>query len=50
MPETIAPVLQVNNLTNEPYTEYSSPDQSVSNRTKLDENGRTMLFGVSYKF
>jgi iron complex outermembrane recepter protein len=43
-------LVQVNNLTNEPYTEYSAPGQDVSSRTKLDENGRTVLFGVSYKF
>jgi iron complex outermembrane receptor protein len=40
-------LVQVNNATNEPYREY---DTSSGNDTKLDENGRTILFGVSYKF
>ncbi len=40
-------LLQVNNATNEPYREY---DTGSGNDTKLDENGRTILFGVSYKF
>ena len=40
-------LLQVNNATNEPYREYS-PSSNAD--TKLDENGRTVLFGVSYKF
>ena len=40
-------LLQVNNATNEPYREYNS---ATNTDTKLDENGRTILFGVSYKF
>jgi len=40
-------LLQVNNATNEPYREF---DGASGNDTKLDENGRTILFGVSYKF
>jgi iron complex outermembrane receptor protein len=40
-------LVQVNNATNEPYREY---DTGSGNDTKLDENGRTILFGVSYKF
>jgi len=37
----------VNNATNEPYREY---DTGSGRDTKLDESGRTILFGVSYKF
>lgn len=40
-------LLQVNNVNNEPYREY---DGSSASDTKLDEYGRTILFGVSYKF
>ena len=40
-------LLQVNNATNEPYREY---EFGSGNDSKLDENGRTVLFGVSYKF
>jgi iron complex outermembrane receptor protein len=40
-------LLQVNNAGNEPYREY---DLNSGNDTKLDEYGRTILFGVSYKF
>jgi len=40
-------LLQVNNVTNEPYREY---DGGTGRDTKLDEYGRTILFGVSYKF
>ena len=40
-------LLQVNNATNEPYREY---DTGSGRDTKLDESGRTILFGVSYKF
>ena len=40
-------LLQVNNVGNEPYREY---DAGSGRDTKLDEYGRTMLFGVSYKF
>lgn len=40
-------LLQVNNLNNEPYIEF---DGGSGRDTKLDEYGRTMLFGVSYKF
>ena len=40
-------LLQVNNATNEPYREYNN---ATNTDTKLDENGRTILFGVSYKF
>jgi iron complex outermembrane recepter protein len=40
-------LLQVNNLDNEPYREY---DAGSGRDTKLDEYGRTILFGVSYKF
>jgi iron complex outermembrane receptor protein len=40
-------LLQVNNLNNEPYVEY---DGGTGRDTKKDEYGRTMLFGVSYKF
>ena len=40
-------LLQVNNANNEPYREY---DGGTGRDTKLDENGRTILFGVSYKF
>jgi iron complex outermembrane receptor protein len=40
-------LLQVNNANNEPYREY---DGTSASDTKLDEYGRTILFGVSYKF
>ena len=40
-------LLQVNNAGNEPYREYSN---STGLDNKLDENGRTILFGVSFKF
>jgi iron complex outermembrane recepter protein len=40
-------LLQVNNANNEPYREF---DISSGRDTKLDEYGRTILFGVSYKF
>ena len=40
-------LVQVNNATNEPYREYNN---GTGLDTKLDENGRTILFGVSYKF
>ncbi len=40
-------LLQMNNLNNEPYVEY---DAGTGRDTKLDEYGRTVLFGVSYKF
>ena len=40
-------LVQVNNATNEPYREYNNTNNLD---TKLDENGRTILFGVSYKF
>ena len=40
-------LLQINNASNEPYREY---DSGSNLDTKLDEYGRTMLFGVSYKF
>ncbi len=40
-------LVQVNNLNNEPYVEYN-PATNLDNKT--DEYGRTMLFGVSYKF
>jgi iron complex outermembrane recepter protein len=40
-------LLQVNNAGNEPYREYNN---STNLDTKLDEYGRTILFGVSYKF
>ena len=39
-------LLQVNNVTNEPYRELDSN----GTQTKLDTYGRTMLFGASYKF
>ena len=39
-------LLQVNNVTNEPYRELDATDS----QTKLDTYGRTMLFGVTYKF
>jgi iron complex outermembrane receptor protein len=39
-------LLQVNNVGNEPYRELDA----AGAQTKLDENGRTMLFGVTYKF
>ncbi|NJN00941.1 MAG: hypothetical protein HC793_05230 [Aquincola sp.] len=40
-------LLQINNANNEPYREY---DSGSNLDTKLDEFGRTILFGVSYKF
>ncbi len=40
-------LLQVNNATNEPYREY---DFSSGRDTKTDTYGRTLLFGVTYKF
>ena len=40
-------LVQVNNAQNEPYREYNA---STGVDTKLDEYGRTLLFGVSYKF
>jgi iron complex outermembrane recepter protein len=40
-------LVQVNNATNEPYREF---DISSGRDSKLDEYGRTILFGVSYKF
>jgi iron complex outermembrane recepter protein len=40
-------LLQVNNANNEPYVEYNN---TTGSDTKLDEYGRTILFGVSYKF
>ena len=40
-------LVQVNNATNEPYREYNTTSNLD---TKLDEYGRTLLFGVSYKF
>jgi len=40
-------LLQINNASNEPYREYNN---TSGLDTKLDEYGRTMLFGVSYKF
>lgn len=40
-------LLQINNATNEPYREYNLGSNLD---TKLDEYGRTVLFGVSYKF
>lgn len=40
-------LLQVNNLNNEPYREF---DGGTGRDTKLDEYGRTILFGVNYKF
>lgn len=39
-------LLQVNNVTNEPYRELDAN----GSETKLDTYGRTMLFGVTYKF
>jgi iron complex outermembrane recepter protein len=39
-------LLQVNNVTNEPYRELDN----AGNQTKLDTYGRTYLFGVTYKF
>jgi iron complex outermembrane recepter protein len=39
-------LLQVNNATNEPYIELDG----AGNETKKDTYGRTMLFGVTYKF
>jgi iron complex outermembrane recepter protein len=39
-------LLQVNNVTNEPYRELDG----AGNQTKLDTYGRTLLFGASYKF
>jgi iron complex outermembrane recepter protein len=40
-------LLQVNNVGNETYREYNN---NTLLDTKLDENGRTVLFGVNYKF
>jgi iron complex outermembrane recepter protein len=40
-------LLQVNNLNNEPYREF---DSGTGRDTKLDEYGRTILFGATYKF
>jgi iron complex outermembrane recepter protein len=40
-------LVQVNNATNEPYREY---DVNSNTDSKLDEYGRTILFGVSYRF
>lgn len=40
-------LLQVNNLKNEPYVEY---DSGSGRDTKIDEYGRTILFGLTYKF
>lgn len=40
-------LLQINNANNEPYREY---DSSTGRDTKLDQNGRTYLFGLNYKF
>ncbi|MFN9195682.1 MAG: TonB-dependent receptor [Pseudomonadota bacterium] len=40
-------LLQVNNANNEPYREY---DSGTGRDTKLDENGRTILFGATFKF
>ena len=40
-------LVQVNNMGNEPYREYNATSGAD---TKLDEYGRTVLFGVSYKF
>ena len=40
-------LLQVNNAGNEPYREY---DSGSGRDTKIDEYGRTILFGASYKF
>jgi iron complex outermembrane receptor protein len=39
-------LLQVNNATNEPYIELDG----AGNETKKDIYGRTMLFGVTYRF
>lgn len=39
-------LFQVNNVSNEPYVELDG----TGNQTKLDTYGRTMLFGVTYKF
>ena len=39
-------LLQVNNLNNEPYRELDND----GNQSKLDQYGRTILFGVTYKF
>ncbi|MDH4289421.1 MAG: TonB-dependent receptor, partial [Aquincola sp.] len=39
-------LLQINNVTNEPYIELDG----AGNQTKLDKYGKTYLFGVSYKF
>ena len=39
-------LVQVNNATNEPYRELDSN----GTQTKLDTYGRTVLFGVTYKF
>ena len=40
-------LLQVNNAKNEPYREY---DGGTGRDTKLDEYGRTILFGATFKF
>ena len=40
-------LLQVNNATNEPYVEF---EKNTGRDSKFDEYGRTVLFGVSYKF
>lgn len=40
-------LLQINNADNEPYVEF---DRESGRNSKLDEYGRTVLFGVSYKF
>ena len=40
-------LLQVNNITDEPYREYF-PDTSLPQ--KYEEYGRTVLFGATYKF
>ncbi len=40
-------LVQINNARNEPYREYNAGSNTD---TKLDEYGRTVLFGVSYKF
>ena len=40
-------LVQVNNAGNEPYREYNN---GSGLDTKLDESGRTILFGISYKF
>ncbi len=40
-------LLQINNVNNEPYREYN-PVTNLD--TKVDKYGRTILFGVTYKF